>query len=98
MLSTAPRLLFVDTIEIKMFSPDLRERMRARYEDMRSYRAVAKIFNVHPFTVKRAVENLYIESKSHTGAPRKTTERDERKIARVVAKIKSSGSQLPLER
>ena len=77
-----------------MISNDLRERIKARYEELKCFRAVARIFAVHHITVKRVVQNLHKGEESQAGAPRKTTKRDESKMRRAVARISSQGQRV----
>jgi len=49
-----------------MISDDLRERIKAKYEEIKNFqeRAVGRIFSVHHIAVQRVVQNLHKGEKS----------------------------------
>lgn len=77
-----------------MLSKDLQDRIRASYEGLKCFRAVARIFSVNHITVKRVVQNLHKGESSRAGAPKKTTKRDECNIKRAAAKIGATGQRI----
>lgn len=77
-----------------MYSKDLRLKISEAYDIYKSYRAVAKIFNIHHFTVKRIVENLYVEEKEKPGPKKITTRRDESNIKKAVNRISGQGAKV----
>lgn len=77
-----------------MLSQDLRDKIKESYRTVKSYRGVARIFNVHHYTVKQIVDGMHVEDKSHVGRKRKTTRRDESKIERAHRRISASGARV----
>jgi len=75
-------------------SADLRERVRASYEELGSYRQVARLFRMSHNTVKSIVENLNKERKKKPGLKPKTSERDERNIKKAARKLLGNNEQV----
>lgn len=77
-----------------MISDDLKERIKAKYDEVKNFREVGRIFTVHHATVKKVVLGLYKGESSRAGAPKKTTKRDESRIKRVVTNISNRGERV----
>lgn len=77
-----------------MLSNDLREKIKRKYRQLKSYRAVARHFDVSDITVKRIVEDLYVKDKRKTGPAKKITRRQETKIKKEVCRIIQTEAQV----
>lgn len=75
--------------------PDLlRERIKAKYEELQSLRKVGELYGVSHITVRNIVNGLYKDKPERRGPKPKTTRRQETRIRRAVTKLGADGSRV----
>lgn len=77
-----------------MISEELKQLIKTHYEDLQSYRGVARLLKISFPTVKRAVLDLYKKQKKRKGPASKLTKYQITSIKRCVEALKKSGERV----
>lgn len=77
-----------------MYSNDFRELVKRKYNDQGSYRAVARILDISPETVRRIVLDLCKRPKDRPGPKYKVTDKQIVKIKREIGNIADRGERV----
>ena len=85
-------------IKYDMYSEDMREKIREKYEELRCFRAVAKHFKISHNTVKMVVENLHKGESSQPDVPERPQRGTRVKCGEQWRGYRPRVSESPLEK